>query len=131
MNQYQHHFSIVCGNFWLKMIAGIVNVWLIGITMNGYAAPIITTDLADIVVISGTAASLQISAYDSMPLNYQWYLNTTNIPGATNAFLTFNSIQTTNAGRYNVTVTNLSGSITSRVVTVTVENYPNPTTIVA
>jgi Regulator of chromosome condensation (RCC1) repeat len=131
MSQYQHRFSIVFRNFWLKLIAGIVNVWLFGITAHGYAAPIITTDLADIVVISGTAASLQISAYDTMPLNYQWYLNTTNIPGATNAFLTFNNIQATDAGHYSVMVTNLSGSITSRLATVTVENYPNPTTIVA
>ena len=102
-----------------------------GITMHGYAAPIITTNLPNLVAISGTTASLQVSAYDTAPLNYQWYLNATNIPDATNASLIFTNIQTTSSGRYSVTVTNSSGSITSRLATVTVENYPNPTTIVA
>jgi hypothetical protein len=109
----------------------ILKVLLFGIATQVYATPIITADLTDLVAISGTTVSLQISANDTAPFTYQWYLTNAAIPSATNALLTFTTIQTTNAGRYSVAMTDSFGSITSRVTTVTVKNYPSPATIVA
>jgi hypothetical protein len=116
---------------WLKWMANILKIGIIGITIHAYAAPTITTNLANKVAISGTAISLQISAYDIAPISYQWHHNNADIQAATNAILTFSSVDPTNAGRYSVTVTNSSGSMTSRTATLTVMSYPKPTTIVA
>jgi hypothetical protein len=46
-------------------------------------------------------------------LTYQWKRNGANIPGATNDSYTLTDIQTAVAGTYIVTVTNLSGKVTS------------------
>jgi hypothetical protein len=46
-------------------------------------------------------------------LAYQWKRNGGNIPGATNDSYTLTDIQTAAAGTYTVTVTNLSGKVTS------------------
>jgi hypothetical protein len=53
-------------------------------------------------------------------LRYQWRLNDTNLPGATNSALSFVSVPVANAGSYPVVITNLSGSATSALATLTV-----------
>ncbi|MHB8519340.1 MAG: LamG-like jellyroll fold domain-containing protein [Limisphaerales bacterium] len=53
-------------------------------------------------------------------LQYQWQLNGTNIPGATNATFVVNQAQAANAGTYTVKISNGSGSVTSSPITVTV-----------
>jgi hypothetical protein len=54
-------------------------------------------------------------------LSYQWYYNTnTPLPNATNAALSFSSVQFSNAGSYSVAVTNNYGAVTSAVATLTV-----------
>ena len=116
---------------WLQHGAGILTFCIAGISLCTKAQPILITNLANQVVIAGTPVVLQISASDSDPLNYQWYFNGAIISGATNASVFFDSIQLTNAGRYSVTITDPIDSLTSRTNTLTVENYPLPTTIVA
>ena len=64
--------------------------------------------------------SLGVSAGGSAPLRYQWRFNGTNLPGATNAALTFVSAQLANSGGYSVVITNVAGSVTSLVAMVTV-----------
>lgn len=46
-------------------------------------------------------------------LNYQWFKNNAAILDATNAILHFASLATTDTGSYRVTVTNLSGTVSS------------------
>jgi hypothetical protein len=106
---------------------------LCGISFGSKAQPILTTNLPNQVVIAGTPVGFQISVADTNPVNYQWYFDGATVSGATNASLIFDSIQITNAGRYSVTMTDAitALSITSRTNTLTVENYPTPTTIVA
>jgi PKD repeat protein len=53
-------------------------------------------------------------------LNYQWQNGSGAITGATNATLQITNAQLTNAGNYSVVVSNLFGSATSSVVTLTV-----------
>jgi hypothetical protein len=57
-------------------------------------------------------------------LSFQWLLNGTDIPGATNAILSFPTIQATNAGNYSVVVTNAAGAVTSSVAILTVAVPP-------
>ena len=56
---------------------------------------------------------------------YQWRRGGTNIPSATNATLIIASAQTSDAGSYDVVVTNNAGSDTSSAVSLTV-NGPSP-----
>jgi alpha-tubulin suppressor-like RCC1 family protein len=51
------------------------------------------------VVLRGNAAGAQ-------PLNYQWLLNGTNVPGATNTSLVISNVQSGNAGNYQLFVSN-------------------------
>lgn len=65
--------------------------------------------------------SLAVSASGSNPLSYQWYFNTnTPIPVATSNTWSLGAADLADAGTYNVIVTNLYGSITSGVTTVSV-----------
>jgi len=94
--------------------------------------PILNGDLANRVAIGGTSVILSPSIYGTEPLAYQWRMNGAPLSGATNASLIFPTVQATNAGRYSLAVTNVLGSLTTRTATLTVEQYPAPSsTIVA
>jgi hypothetical protein len=61
-------------------------------------------------------------------LAYQWFFNATNaLAGATNFSLTISNVQPANAGAYLVVATNVAGSITSAVATLTVIVLPSVT----
>jgi hypothetical protein len=75
--------------------------------------PIIAMQPTNQLVTVGDNVSFSVTASGTMPLNYQWSLNTTNINDATNATLILDSVQLSDAGNYSVTVTNLYGSVTS------------------
>jgi alpha-tubulin suppressor-like RCC1 family protein len=62
---------------------------------------------------SGRDWTLQVTAAGAAPLNYQWQLNGTNVDGATNANLFLPAIQSSNAGNYQVIVSNSLGVATS------------------
>jgi O-glycosyl hydrolase len=69
---------------------------------------------------SGTAAVLSVGALGLPPLGYQWRFNGTNLAGATNCVLKIQNARLANAGGYQVLVSNTSGSVTSRVATLSV-----------
>jgi hypothetical protein len=72
------------------------------------------------VVLQGNTATFDVLATGAGPLNYLWYFNTTNLLSTTNALLTLTNVQPANAGSYFVVVTNMMGSVTSSVFTLTV-----------
>jgi sugar lactone lactonase YvrE len=78
------------------------------------------------IVLVNSMATLKVTATGS-PLNYQWSLNGTNLEGATNALLTIMNVNTNHAGSYVVVITNLSGSVTSRMATLTLVFSPSIT----
>ena len=74
-----------------------------------------------ITVTPGTPVSFTISAVGAQPLFYQWTLNdSVPVPGGTNATLQIPSAVDSVAGLYNVTVTNLYGSVRSDPVNLNV-----------
>jgi List-Bact-rpt repeat protein len=58
----------------------------------------------------GTSAQFSVVANGSLPLIYQWRLNSNSIPAATNSSLLLANVSHTNVGIYAVLVTNLYGS---------------------
>ena len=66
------------------------------------------------------AASLCVGALGSLPLSYQWYFMDAPLPAQTNRWLEFAGVQTNQAGRYYVTVSNDFGAVTSSVATLKV-----------
>jgi hypothetical protein len=64
-------------------------------------------------VVAGQTTVLSVNATGSDPYFYQWRLNGTNLPNATNATHTITNITSAQAGSYSVVVSNLFGSVTS------------------
>ncbi len=82
--------------------------------------PTITGQPANAVGSAGTNVTFTVTATGSAPLAYQWLMNTTNIPSATNSSLTLSNIASTNIGSYACVVTNSVNSVTSSVATLTI-----------
>ncbi len=88
-------------------------------------APNLVTQPQDMVVNQGEDASFSVTAIGDEPLSYQWYFAGTAIPGGTtNTYTRLNALPD-HAGAYSVVVTNLVGSVTSVVATLTVNVPPN------
>ena len=87
---------------------------------TGPVAPFIITPPSSLTVTQGNNAPFSVSADGTAPLVYQWFFNTnTALSGATGVALTITNAQTTNAGAYTVRVSNVAGSVTSAVATLT------------
>ena len=67
----------------------------------------------------GDPVTLSVTPTGTAPLSYQWRLNTTPVDGETNPTLSFTA-DSTNGGNYDVVVTNVVGSATSKPATVTI-----------
>jgi len=77
--------------------------------------PQIYTQPGSQIAASNAAASFAVSAYGAAPLKYQWSFDGVAIQGATSATLTISQAHNTNAGTYQVVVSNTFGSVTSLV----------------
>lgn len=76
---------------------------------SGKIPPTILAAPTDMVLTLGATANFKVSAAGTSPLGYQWRLNGTNLPSATNSTLTL-TVQSTSSGTYSVVVSNLYGS---------------------
>jgi hypothetical protein len=102
------------------------------ITVKATVVPpaISTQPLAAVTLTEGETASLSVKATGDEPLSYQWFLNSgkiadgVNVSGATTATLKLTNIELTQAGSYSVSISNASGSVTSTVSKVTVNQAP-------
>ena len=84
------------------------------------SAPTITVQPASQSVSSGTAVTLSVTATGDGTLGYQWYKDSTAISGATAASYAIASAASSDAGTYDVVVTNSGGSTTSSSATLTI-----------
>jgi pectate lyase len=86
-------------------------------------SPHITQDPQSRTNLAGDTATFTVFADGTLPLSYRWYFNTnTLIIGASSSTLTLNNVQTADEGSYFAIVTNIAGSATSAVATLTVSN---------
>jgi hypothetical protein len=87
---------------------------------NAFAAPTITKQPGSQGVSLFSDAKFTVTATGIQPLAYQWRFNANALEGAIENPLVLTNIGKTNAGSYDVVVSDSSGSITSRVVTLTI-----------
>ena len=90
--------------------------------------PTIASPPASVTTPAGQGAVFSVSVNGLAPFGYQWRFNGLNLPGKTGTNLVINSVSTNDAGSYSVVVTNISGSVTSAPVTLTVILPPVITT---
>jgi hypothetical protein len=89
------------------------------LTVEG-AAPLITQEPLSQTVYAGSNVIFTVAAASSLLLSWQWQLNGTAIPGATDSSLALLAVTTNQVGGYSAVVTNTLGSVTSQVAILTV-----------
>ena len=71
-------------------------------------------------VFAGFDATVGAGIVGAPPVNYQWVLDDSIVPNATNMLLELHNVQPTNAGNYRLTASNVYGAVTSSVAVLTV-----------
>jgi len=109
------HFTVTVTN-----AGGTVTSTPATLTVN--TAPTITTQPASQTITVGQTATFNVVATGTAPLSYQWYKGGVPIAGATSSTYTTPVAAVTGTSQYTVTVTNLVGTATSAIATLTVGN---------
>jgi len=82
--------------------------------------PLITSQPQSQTVFAGTNVTFSVTATGTPPLNYQWLLNGQPIGGAVGSSYSIASVQSGQAGKYTVEVSNTYGSVLSAPATLVV-----------
>lgn len=98
-------------------------MFMAGISKTMATPPLIITQPLSQSAVAGTNISFSVGAAGTAPLRFQWRLNGTNLhgggvySGVTSNVLTLKDIRSYHSGAFDVTVTNVEGSITSAPAT--------------
>ena len=103
-------------------LAGAATSEVATLTVND--PPVITGEPQSLTNNPGQAASFGVQATGTAPLGYQWQKNNVNIDGATATNYTIGTVAKLNEGGYRCIVTNMAGSATSAVASLTVNDPP-------
>ncbi len=88
------------------------------------SAPVITATPQSLTVTNGNPASFGVTAFGTLPLDYQWQRNGTDLPGATDSQFVIPQTTFTDAGEYRVRVSNRVGFVFSDPATLIVRQPP-------
>ena len=77
-----------------------------GLALVSDGSPVILHPPVGLTAYTGRDVTLRATVVGAAPLSYQWLLNGTNVPGATNTTLLIPNIQFANAGNYQLFVSN-------------------------
>jgi hypothetical protein len=91
------------------------------------SAPTITTQPSSQSVVAGASATFSVVATGTGTLSYQWRKDSSSISGATSSSYTISSVTTSDAGSYDVVVTDSVGSTTSSAATLSVTTSSSST----
>ncbi len=94
--------------------------------MVSNSPPGITSQPSSKTIWVGDSATFSVTAASTAPLSYHWRFNNVPIAGATSSSFTKASAQTTDAGNYSVTASNVLGSVTSLNAILIVNVLPTP-----
>jgi uncharacterized repeat protein (TIGR03803 family) len=118
------------GNYRVQVINGYGSVTSSNATLTVVLPPIITTQPTNCTNNATTTATFSVVASSSLPLNFQWQKNGTNlvdggnISGSTTNNLTIANVSDADVANYQVVVSHAYGSVTSSNVTLTVIDPP-------
>ncbi len=98
-------------------------------TSMTYNSPVITSQPNSSEVCEGDNATFNVTATGN-DLSYQWKKDGSNISGANSDTYTISEVTTGDAGNYTCDITNVCGSVSSDVATLTVSPAPVPPTSV-
>lgn len=101
-------------------IVGVAAGQDFSMTLKGNSPPSIFSQPANQTVAVGYSVTISVGANGPAGLAYQWYQNSSPLPGRTSASMLITNVQTSNAGDYFVVITNIFGSVTSQVATLSV-----------
>jgi len=110
----------------LKTPSRVLGLLAVGLFSHGFAPPAVGADPGiTSQPVSGLAANgepfgFSVAAAGTAPLQYQWFRNGASLLSQTNDVLFFVSVTNSDAGTYQVIVTNTVGSVTSSPVNLTV-----------
>jgi len=94
------------------------------VTLTVLSPPVLTAQPASQRALLGSNVTFGVTLTGSIPLSYQWFFDGAALPGQTTNNLLLAAVNFTNAGSYQVVVTNLYGAATSGVATLTVISPP-------
>ena len=98
-----------------------------GQKLHVYRVPLaITAPPTNLTLAIGNTATFSVTAQGFAPLTYQWRAHGTNLPGAIASSCSINNVQPSDAGSYNVVVSDYSGSITSATAQLTISGASPP-----
>lgn len=103
----------------LTNVIGIACGYYHSLAVLGDGSPLIKVQPANRVAYIATPTNFVAMAVGAQPLHFQWQFNGTNLAGATSSSLSLVNVQAPNVGSYRVITTNIFGSVTSSVATLT------------
>jgi hypothetical protein len=101
---------------------------LAGIRAQVSDPPRIITQPQSLTVRIGGMAIFGVDVLSSDPVSYQWLFGGLPLPGETSPLLQVRNVQPTNAGDYNVVITNKAGFVVSNSATLTLPSETSPDT---
>jgi len=93
-----------------------------GETASG--VPVITTQPSTTTTVVGGSASFTVAASGTAPFTYQWFHDDVAVDGATDATLSLSGVTASDAGSYDVVVSNSAGSVTSNAASLIIAGIP-------
>jgi uncharacterized delta-60 repeat protein len=112
-------YTIVASNTFGLATSAVATLKVIDPIISGQPQPL--TNLA------GSGATFNVAVLGAGPISYQWRKDGAKVTGGTAATLALTNVQSKDAGRYDVVVTNLFGCLTSTAALLTVQQPPpNP-----
>jgi hypothetical protein len=107
------------------IVGDVVNNGVNSVSCGGPGSPpFILQNPASVQVAPGGEATFSVVAASSSPPAYQWRFNGGALSGANGSTFSLAAVQPSDAGAYDVVVSNGSGSVTSRVATLTLAQAP-------
>ncbi len=91
--------------------------------------PFIQTSPASQAVAAGSNVTFSVVALSSVPMTYQWQMNSSDIAGATDSSYIRANVQSADAGNYSVIVSNSAGATPSVAASLSVNTPPSLTPI--
>ena len=115
--QTEADYRVVVGDIIGKTISDVAHLY---VTVPP-AKPSITAQPTNSSVCLCATVINRVGVSGTSPFSYQWRFNSSPLPGRTLNSITLPNVQLADAGNYDVVVTNIAGSITSRVAVLSVD----------